>query len=276
MEALRQWIGRSEVDEDIAGAAPARLLAATLDRDDPPRLGEHLPCLWHWLYFLPAAQRSDLGEDGHPTRGGFMPPVPLPRRMWAGSRLEFRLPLGIGEPIRRRATIADVAPKTGRSGPLVFVRVRYEIENPRGLAIVEERDIVFRGIDAAGPVAEPPEAPGGGQWCESVVPDPVLLFRYSALTFNSHRIHYDERYAKEVEGYPSLVVTGPLIATLLTEVALARVSGRAIRRLALRSVSPLFAGEAFTVAGQRKDDRLELWAANARNRLAMSAQLELA
>lgn len=276
LEALRQWIGRSEVEEDVISEAPARLLAATLNRERAPRRGENLPSLWHWLYFLPAARRSDLGEDGHAARGGFMPPVPLPRRMWAGSRIEFRLPLGIGEPVRRRATIADVASKTGRSGALVFVRVKYEIEGPRGVAVVEDRDIVFRGIDAGGAAAQPPAAPEGGQWSESVVPDPVLLFRYSALTFNSHRIHYDERYARDVEGYPGLVVTGPLIATLLVEASLARASGRAIRRLAFRSMGPLFVGEPFTVAGRRENGHLELWAANARDRLAMSAQAELA
>jgi 3-methylfumaryl-CoA hydratase len=277
LQALRQWIGRSEVDEDTAAEAPARLLAATLDRHSPPRQGDALPCLWHWLYFLPATQRSDLGEDGHPARGAFMPPVSLPRRMWAGSRIEFRVPVRIGEPIRRRATIADVVAKTGRAGPLIFVRVVHEIEGPHGLAIVEERDIVFRGIEAAGPAAEAKEATASAQWSESVVPDPVLLFRYSALTFNSHRIHYDGTYAREVEGYPGLVVTGPLIATLLAEAALARIPQQhAVRRLAFRSIGPLFANEAFTVAGCREGNRLELWAANARSRLAMSAQADLA
>jgi 3-methylfumaryl-CoA hydratase len=273
---LRQWVGRSEVDVDTATEAPAKLLAATLDRENAPRPGDDLPCLWHWLYFLPASRRSDLGEDGHPKRGVFMPPVSLPRRMWAGSRIEFRLPVRIGEVIRRRATIADVVQKTGRAGPLIFVRVVHEIECPRGLAIIEERDVVFRGLDTTGPAPEPPEAAGSAQWSQTVLADPILLFRYSALTFNSHRIHYDRTYATNVERYPGLVVTGPLIATLLAESAIASVPDHAIRRLAFRSIGPLFGDEAFTVAGRREDNRLELWAANNRNRLAMSAQAELA
>lgn len=276
LEALRRWVGRSEIVADIATEAPAKLLAATLDRENAPGSGEELPCLWHWLYFLPAVRRRDLGEDGHPKRGAFMPPVSLPRRMWAGGQIEFRLPIRIGEPIRRRATIADVVGKAGRAGPLIFVRVVHEIEGPRGVALVEERDIVFRGIDPGRAAAEPPEAAGEAQWSERAVADPVLLFRYSALTFNSHRIHYDGTYATQVEGYPRLVVTGPLIATLLSELATGRIPNRAIRRLSFRSVGPLFAGEAFTLAGRRDQDRLELWAANARNRLAMSAQADLA
>jgi 3-methylfumaryl-CoA hydratase len=205
LETLREWIGRSEVDTDTAAEAPAKLLAATLDRENAPRPGDELPCLWHWLYFLPATRRSDLGEDGLPKRGAFMPPVALPRRMWAGSRIEFRQPIRIGENLRRRATIADVVGKTGRAGPLVFVRVRYEIESSHGVAILEERDVVFRDV-ATGAAAESPEATDSPQWQESVVADPVLLFRYSALTFNAHRIHYDALYVTAVERYPGLVV----------------------------------------------------------------------
>jgi 3-methylfumaryl-CoA hydratase len=274
IDALRPWIGRSEVEHDVVTEAPPRLLAATLDRERAPGAGEELPCLWHWLYFLPAARRSELGADGHATRGGFMPPVPLPRRMWAGSRIEFHTPAIIGEPIRRRSTIADVVAKSGRAGPLVFVRMRFEIYGSRGPILVEERDIVFRDVDRGAPSGDPPVAPVDAEWSETVLPDPVLLFRYSALTFNSHRIHYDRQYATGEEGYPGLVVTGPLIATLLAESSLAKVRGR-VRRLSFRSVSPLFAGESFRVAGRRDGNRLECWAANPQGRLAMSAEAEV-
>ena len=176
--------------------------------------------LRHWLYFLPLYRRSEVGPDGHALRGGFLPPVPLPRRMWAGGRLEFRRPVRVGDAIERTSTIVKVDAKEGRTGALVFVLVRHEIGAAGEVAIVEEHDIVYREAPRAG---EPPPAkkaaPANPDWRRDVVPDDVLLFRYSALTFNGHRIHYDRRYVTEVEGYPGLIVHGPLIATLLADLA---------------------------------------------------------
>src|SRR5664279_4565095 len=227
---LRAWIGRSEERADTVTAAPLAALAATLDRDDPvPGPGTAVPPLGHLLYFLPVARQSELGPDGHPRRGGFLPPVALPRRMWAGGRLRFEQPLRVGDEATRRSTIADVASKSARSGPLVFVTVRHAISNGAGLAIEEEHDIVYRDLPAPGAVSQPPTAPSDDSFSRRIVPDDVLLFRYSALTFNGHRIHYDRRYATEVEGYPGLVVHGPLIATLLMDL-LRREAPQAIVR----------------------------------------------
>jgi len=276
----QDWVGRTESHADVVTTTPVAALAATLDRDDPPpRDGDPLPPLWHWLYFLPLARQSELGPDGHPKRGGFLPPVPLPRRMWAGSRLSFLHPLRIGEPIERTSTIVDVTRKDGRSGPLVFVRVRHEIAGSSGLAIVDEHDIVYRDVPAPNErPATPPRASGTASWSRTIQPDDVLLFRYSALTFNGHRIHYDRRYVTEVEGYPGLVVHGPLIATLLLELARGARPEATVVRYSFRAVSPLFDIAAFTVNGVASDDgkSLSLWAANPDGGLAMEATATLA
>ena len=276
----QDWVGRTESHADVVTATPVAALAATLDRDDPPpRGGDPLPPLWHWLYFLPLARQSEIGPDGHPKRGGFLPPVPLARRMWAGSRLSFLQPLRIGEPIERTSTIVDITSKEGRSGPLVFVRVRHAIAGARGPAIVDEHDIVYREMPARGErPATPPRAPGTASWTRTIRPDDVLLFRYSALTFNGHRIHYDRRYATEVEGYPGLVVHGPLIATLLLELARRERPNATVMRFSFRAVSPLFDVAPFTVNGvpAADGDSLSLWAANPDGGLAMEAMATLA
>ena len=263
---LQLWIGREEAATDTITAAPVRGLSATLDRDDPePRAGDALPLLWHWLYFLPACRQSELGRDGHPQRGGFLPPVPLPRRMWAGSRFEFLRPLRIGETIRRVSRIVDIKSKEGRTGPLVFVVVRHEI----GDAIVEEHDIVYRGEGGAS--QDPPRAADDAAWERTIRPDDVLLFRYSALTFNGHRIHYDRRYATEVEGYPGLVVHGPLLATLMLDLLRRNLPEAAVRRFSFRAVSPLFDTAPFSVCGRPEGGVVKLWAKNAAGGLAMEA-----
>ena len=215
---LQQWCGRGETWHDQLHAAPLRGLSATLDRDDPsPAPGSALPPLGHWLYFLPTARQSELGADGHPRRGGFLPPVPLPRRMWAGGRLAWQAdnPLCVGQQVERRSTIRSVTHKAGRTGELVFVLVEHQIHNAHGLALTEAHDIVYRSAPQPDDPVPPPQTPplaGQQAWSRTIVPDDVLLFRYSALTFNGHRIHYDRRYATEVEGYPGLIVHGPLIA----------------------------------------------------------------
>jgi 3-methylfumaryl-CoA hydratase len=232
-----------------------------------------LPPLWHWLYFLPIARQSELAPDGHPKRGGFLPPVPLPRRMWAGARFEFHRPLRIGESIIRKSTIADVSMKEGRSGPLIFVLVRHDIAGPAGLALVEEHDIVYRPEPGPDDKGQPPRAaaPTGAVWRRDINPNGVMLFRYSALIFVAHRIHYDRRYATEVEGYPGLVVHGPLIATLLADL-LRRHSNAPLRSFRFRAASPLFDNAPFSVCGTPEpDSRASLWAQSVEGHLAMKA-----
>jgi 3-methylfumaryl-CoA hydratase len=274
IDHLRSWIGREEVAEDVITPVPMAALAATLDRNDPkPRPGDELPPLWHWLYFLPVARQSELGPDGHPKRGGFLPPVSLPRRMWAGARFEFHKPLRIGESVIRKSTIADVSMKEGRSGPLIFVLVRHDIAGPAGLALVEEHDIVYRTELGPDDKGQPPRAaaPTGAVWRREINANGVMLFRYSALIFVAHRIHYDRRYATEVEDYPGLVVHGPLIATLLADL-LRRNSTAALRSFRFRAVSPLFDTAPFSVCGTPEPNgRASLWAQSADGLLAMKA-----
>ena len=266
IENLRQWIGNAESFHDVVTPVPIAALAATLDIDASFDL---LPPLWHWLYFLPVYRWSDLGSDGHPKRGGFLPPVPLPRRMWAGGRVEFRHPLRAGESITRSSKIIEVQLKEGRSGPLVFVLVRHEIANAHGVALTEEHDIVYRDFSAAG---APAPAPDDAAWERGIHPDDVLLFRYSALTNNGHRIHYDRRYATDVEGYPGLVVHGPLIATMLVDLVRQNLPQAVVTRFEFRAVSPLFDTAPFSVCGKPEDDgTIRLWAKNASGGLAMTA-----
>ena len=272
IDRLAQWKGRQEIVDDIATHAPVAALTATLDRDDLAKSGDALPPLWHWLYFLPHARQSQIGADGHPKRGGFMPPVELPRRMWAGGRLRFGAPLRVGDSIRRTSTIADVSAKHGRTGSLVFVLVKHEIESSSGGRISEEQDIVFRDMPSRGDA--PPlqkAAPLDAAWRRDIAPDPVLLFRFSALTFNGHRIHYDRSYATEAEFYPGLVVHGPLIATLLADLA-RRNNDRALSSFDFRAVSPLFDTAPFAVCGAPTDGGARLWAQNSSGGLAMEAE----
>ena len=280
LDHLRDWIGRSERRSDTLAAAPLSGLAATLDRpgDLESVLGTALPPLAHWLYFLPQALQADTGPDGHPKRGGFLPPVPLPRRMWTGGRLRFERDLRVGDEVERRSTITKVDAKQGRSGALVFVTVRHEISDAQGVALSEEHDIVYRGNpDPSAPPAVPAPAPVDEAFSRAVVPDPVLLFRYSALTFNGHRIHYDRPYVTEVEGYPGLIVHGPLIATLLVDLVRRELPDARLRAFSFKAASPLFDIHPFTVCGKREaDGQLALWARNHDGRLAMHARAELA
>jgi 3-methylfumaryl-CoA hydratase len=274
IDHLRTWIGRQEVLTDTVTRVPVAALSATLDRDDPPpQAGDPLPPLWHWLYFLPLARQSEIGPDGHPKRGGFLPPVPLPRRMWAGGRFTFHRPLRIGEDITRTSTVVDVTAKSGRSGSLCFVLVRHEIAGADGLALTEEHDIVYRDLAPPGEAPPPPRpAPTEAAWQRDIVADDVMLFRYSALTFNGHRIHYDRRYVTEIEGYPGLIVHGPLIATLLVDL-LRRKTDRRLQSFRFRAVSPLFDIAPFAVCGHPgTDGRVALWARNAQGNLAMDAE----
>lgn len=279
IEKLAAWKGRQESVEDTITPVPIAALSATLDRDDPrPQPGDPLPALWHWLYFLPLHRQSEIGPDGHAKRGGFLPPVELPRRMWAGGRLTYGEPLRVGDAIRRTSTILDVSAKQGATGSLVFVLVRHEITSSSGGSLTEEHDIVYRampGRDDKPPA--PKAAPTGATWSRDIVPDDVLLFRYSALTFNGHRIHYDRRYVTDVEGYPGLIVHGPLIATLLVDLA-RRNDPRALRSFRFRAVSPLFDIAPFSVHGAPSADKAsaKLWARNAQGGLAMEGEATFA
>lgn len=273
-EQLQAWKGRSETVHDVVSAAPLRMLRATLDLP-PEDAAAELPPLWHWLYFLTSARQSALGPDGHPRRGGFLPPVPLPRRMWAGGQLEFFNPLRIGDEVRRTSTIDDVKVKAGRTGQLCFVRVRHEIGNSHGLALREFHDIVYRCEPEADAPEPAYEAAPASLLARRVVPDDVLLFRYSALTFNGHRIHYDRRYVTQVEGYPGLVVHGPLLATLLAGLAGRQFVGRAASSFAFRAVKPVFDLHPFEVCGRPDGaNAVELWIRDHAGHKAMTARME--
>ena len=277
-------MGKSETRSDQVTAAPMAALAATLDIEIPyPQPGDSLPPLWHWLYFLPFPMQSELGPDGHAKRGGFLPPVDLPRRMWAGGRAEFHNPLRVGETITRTSRIADVKFREGRSGALVFVLVRHEISNQASIAVTEEHDIVYRGHPQPGDALPPTrvaakEPENDTAWERIVHPDDVLLFRYSALTFNGHRIHYDRRYATEVEGYPGLVVHGPLIATLLVDLVRSNLPAAVITRFEFRAVNPIFDTGKFSVCGKPEENGriVRLWAKDSAGAPATNATAYLA
>ena len=280
LDRLREWIRKSESRSDQVTLTPIAALSATLDRNDPPpKAGDLLPPLWSWLYFLPIHRHSELATDGHVRRGGFLPPVPLPRRMWAGGRLQFHRPLRVGDTISRISRVVDVSLKEGRTGPLVFVLVCHEISNDEGVALTEEHDIVYRNKPKADdPAPTPQVGPGDATWTREICPDEVLLFRYSALTFNAYRIHFDRRYVTEVEGYPGLVVHGPLIATLLLDLVRRSLPEAAVAKFSFRAVKPLFDIAPFSICGRAEGDgkTVKLWAKDAENWLAMEATATLA
>lgn len=275
LEHLRGWVGRKERREDVIHSWPITALAATLDQADiATERGTPIPHGWHWLFFLEAKPASQLGVDGHPKKGGFLPPVPLPRRMWAGGRVQFMRPVPIGQAVARDSEILSVEPKSGRSGTLVFVTVRHTVSVNDEAAIVEEQDIVYR--EAVKPGDAPPPgkpAPEAAQWRQQVVPNPVLLFRFSALTFNGHRIHYDLNYAKNEEHYPALVVHGPLQTILLLNLCRTNRRNKSLRKLDYRAMSPIFHTDPFTVNGNPDPagEQVQLWTAGSKGQMAMTA-----
>jgi len=276
---LQAWVGRSEERRDVIQSERCVALQAALNLSgDRLSDGDALPPLWHWLYFWDIAPRSELGRDGHPAVGGFMPPVGQARRMWAGSRVTFPGTLGLGEPATRVSTIEKVAEKSGRSGKLVFVTVRHELSGSDGLAVIDEHDIVYREGTGKGASAGPGEpAPEGAQWVETVDPDPTLLFRYSALTFNGHRIHYDRDYARDVEGYDGLVVHGPLLATMMVGMAAGSLPDRSVSRFEFRGMRPVMDTETFTVnVDPDGEDAVDVWVANGEGMFAMRGRTEFA
>jgi 3-methylfumaryl-CoA hydratase len=266
LDHLRQWIGRTEEASDIVTAQLVKGLRATLFLDiGTPKAGDAAPFTVHWCLAQPVYPMSMLGPDGHPTRGGFLPPVPLPRRMWAGGEIEFVEPLRVGDEAKRSSRIADVTLKTGSTGTLCFVSVEHTITTSRGVAIRERQDIVYRDMPGGGQAAaptKPPAPPPPAKHRQSHLADAVLLFRYSALTFNGHRIHYDRDYVTKDEGYPGLIVHGPLQAALLVELGAKLHGGRAPKTFAYRGLQPLFDGAEFSVNASATGDAMELCTAN--------------
>jgi 3-methylfumaryl-CoA hydratase len=277
--ALQGWIGREEVTEDEASLVLLRRLAALLDQDPAMiRRGAPMPEGWHVVLFGPLARQSRLGPDGHPMKGEFLPPVSLPRRMFAGRRTWFNAPIAIGADLRRVSRIAAITPKQGRSGRMIFVTIRHGIESGGRECVVEEQDLVYR--DAATPGTRPPEAPPPDlppeALRETFTPDTTLLFRYSAVTNNGHRIHYDADYARGVEGYPALVVNGGITTTKLSELAKRHLPGP-LRSVTTRAGRPLFVGRPATLACHREaPDRIRLWALDEAGQLAFESLAECA
>lgn len=267
---FQDHVGRTETRSDTIAPHFVQGLAATLGVEPPDRL----PPLWHWMLFQDWVPPDRLGDDGHPRRGGFLPPVHhLPRRMWAGGRVRFLGPLQVGDTVRRTSTIQSVTEKKGGSGILVFVAVAHRIEGPHGPAIEEQQDIVYRGAD--GPATKPtdpaPPAPPGARQGD-VLPDPVMLFRYSALTGNGHRIHYDLDYVRGTEGYPGLVVHGPLQATWLAGL----LADRAIATFSFRGLRPAFHGAALRTEAWDDGAVWRLRTLDPTGRVCMSAEATLA
>jgi len=273
IEALQAWVGGTETRSDTITPSSAAALSACLDHAESRAVtGDPLPVCWHWLYFLDAVPASGLGPDGHARLGGFMPPVPLPRRMWAGSRIRFLAPLWVGEEAIKETTIAAIRHTRGRSGDLVFLTLRHRVIVHGALVVEEEQDLVYRGAGAGGTPGVGTSAPAAPQWSREITPDPVLLFRYSALTFNSHRIHYDRPYATGVEGYPALVVQAPLTATLLLDLLYREDPGCAIATFGFRARLPLLEGANLRLQGREDGSEILLWALDDAGRLALEAR----
>lgn len=270
LEVLEQWIGRQETTSDVIALSHIRRLHDTLDLEGTLHEGDPLPPLWHFTTHLTSVPISKVGRDGHPQRGGFLPPVALPRRMWAGGRFTFSRDFHIGDEVTKTSTIDKVAMKTGRTGSLCFVTVRHELAVDGELCVVEEQDLVYREDPAPGsPRPEPKPAPTDAESSATITPTEVMLFRYSALTFNGHRIHYDREYAREVEGYEGLVFHGPLTATLLAGLAVETLG--ALGSFSFRALRPLFDTAPFTISAVHDGEGARLWAATPAGGLAMEA-----
>jgi 3-methylfumaryl-CoA hydratase len=254
------WLGRQEEASDVLEPARTNALRAALGTVGPLAAGAPLPPLYHWLYFWNVEPPGRLGPDGHPAKGGFLPPVPLPRRMWAGGRLQFLKPLLIGEQVTRTSTILKVEAKSGKSGNLVFVTIEHRLAGKQGEAIIEEQDLVYRepATQGATPAPQNGAAVPNASWHSEIQPNTVLLFRYSALTMNSHRIHYDRPYTVDVESYPSLVVHGPLQATLLADLAVRKLKSP-ITSFDFRGQSPALDIETLHVCGEPTEGGATLW-----------------
>ncbi|MBO6827639.1 MAG: MaoC family dehydratase N-terminal domain-containing protein [Sneathiella sp.] len=268
---LQDWVGNSEERREIIHQQSLDGFAALMDQDVPAPT--FVPPGVHWMYFLPTTKQSDLAIDGHSYKGGFLPPVDLPRRMWAGGRIRFFRPLQSGDCVDKTSTVTSVTEKEGRTGKLVFVTVDHKISDADGVYIEEETDIVFRDAPAEGaPVKAPELAPNDAEFEQIITPDPVMLFRYSALTYNGHRIHYDRDYVTGEEGYPGLLVHGPLIGTLLMKLASENMPGKSLKSFDFRNQNPIFDTAPFTLCGKKLDENTcEVWAKGPNGELAVRA-----
>jgi itaconyl-CoA hydratase/mesaconyl-C4 CoA hydratase len=265
------WIGRTEEAHDVLSRNLVKRIAATFGEATPAD-GEPLPPLWQWCFFQEPVFESQLGSDGHPARGGFLPPADNRNRMWAGGRLEFIAPLTVGGEALRLSTILNIEEKHGRTGSLLFVTVRHDYSQNGLLCVREEQDIVYREPNP--PRLNSGEAPENGDWSETVSPTPTLLFRYSAVTFNGHRIHYDYPYVTDTEGYPGLVVHGPMIATFNLRAFIRANPDKPVRHFAYRGVRPLTLPTPFQVGGRIVEPgKAQLWAGNA-DGVAQSAEVQ--
>jgi 3-methylfumaryl-CoA hydratase len=266
------WIGRTQEQSDVLTPGLLRRFRATIDSDATDDIA---PQGIHWCLCLPEAATADLGDDGHPTRGGFMPPIPLTRRMWASSDVIFHAPLSAGVNVIRKSIIAEISEKQGSSGPLVFVTLDHETWADSALVISERQSVVYRGAPTvAAPTSPSDDIADLSGWPinRSITPSEPLLFRYSALTFNSHRIHYDQPYATGVEGYHGLVVHGPLIATLLLDLAAREFGGDMIKKFSMRAESAAFIGEPLHLVGKNEHQNITLAAIGNDGRTVMSAE----
>ena len=282
-----EWRPETETVRERIAAGPSIALAGVFDCDAPVRDdGDALPPLWHWLHFLERSAQSELGEDGHPVRGTLLPDYPRRRRMFAGGRLTVHAPLRVGAEVARTSRVTAATYKEGRSGPMLFVTAEYRFTEGDDLLCVEEQDIVYRQDPEPAPApSAPPPAPaasasGAGEgtgpapdWRWELTPGPALLFRFSALTYNTHRIHYDHPYVTGVEGFPGLVVHGPLTALALLE--LPRRAREGVREFSFRARRPLFAGEHITYAGHRDGTHATLTAGTPATPQAVTAEAHL-
>jgi len=278
LDHLNQWVGKPPVIRmETLDLRPSSGLAALLNRVAALGMGDELPPLWQWVYFTPSPKTSQLGTDGHPLRGGFLPPVPLQRRMWASGDMHFHAPLFLGETVEKRSSISSVTLKQGSSGPLVFVKVAHEYRVAEQLRLSEEQTLVYMDKPRGHPSKNTTENnPSSGIWKKEIQTDSILLFRYSALTANTHRIHYDRDYAVSQEGYPGLLVQAPLTATLLAELLCENLPGRRVSDFRFRAMHALIAGQAFTVHGKLEPNgQAELWLLDAMGQTAMRASARL-
>ena len=274
LDTLRSWVGRTQETAETIRAAWCQKMEETLDRDPTMADGDVLPPLWHFVTHLDSTRLSELGRDGHPMRGQFLPPVALPRRMWAGGRFTFHGDVHLGELVTKRSTIGDIVMKEGRTGPLCFVTVNHQLMVDGAVRIEESQDLVYREDPAPdAPKPEPKPAPVEADFTRTITPSEVMLFRYSALTFNGHRIHYDRDYARDVEGYKGLVFHGPLTATLLADLAVSEM-GKPLASFSFRGLAPLFDDEPFTLSGVSTAEGAELWASTPNGGVAMQASAE--
>jgi len=279
LNALQGWVGRVAESTDIVTASPLVRMSAWLDREDPiPRKGDAVPPGWHYLFCLSQMPQRHLTHEGGTPRSELFPPISLPRSMWVGCRFTFSGAIKVGDPIRRVGTIKSLTGKTGRTGPLILMTIRDEFLVPAGLAVAEEMDIIFRK-NAEGPEPLPPPQPRPGEavWRRVIQADPPFLFRYSALTYNSHRIHYDLTYTTKQEGYPALLVHGPLQVNLMLELV-RQNDARPIAEFSCRAQRPVFEGGPFSVEGAPTPDRtgVTMWVLDRDGALSMTASVKFA